>query len=416
MSKQHQNFKTIAFVCQPYHRGGVTRWMADAAIKFAERGCRVYFVTVRPTTAFYSGKKAETIISLLKSANDNLKIISANVGRTFEFGLPEYCTGLYANLIVENIPAGTPLILSDDAAVWQAAIGLRESYPVIGVLHSDDPYYYALAKKYGELPDSYVCVSNRVAATLKQTLPDLDSNKIRVIPCGINLQSLKKNRIPSSTIRLIYVGRITEKQKRVFDLVRLGTQMQVLEIPFHFTIIGDGVTDRIALEKQVNATGLTHQYTFTGWLSKSDVMSKMVENDILVLTSDYEGTPVSMMEALENGCGFAGTRVSGIEDYEYHSDATNCFRVFDIGNIDQAVEAITELSQIPDEIRAQSARKLAESEFDLNICINRYSDMIETLPERSYKTPKVAKSISLKIKSLIISSLRRTKMKFHYYC
>ena len=47
------------------------------------------------------------------------------------------------------------------------------------------------------------------------------------------------------------------------------------------------------------------------------------------------------------GAGFVGTRVSGIEDFENHPFANKSFRIFDVGNIENAVDKILEISDVP---------------------------------------------------------------------
>ena len=44
--------RQLAFLCHPYHRGGVTRWMVDAAANAASAGHTVWFVTVQPSAEF----------------------------------------------------------------------------------------------------------------------------------------------------------------------------------------------------------------------------------------------------------------------------------------------------------------------------------------------------------------------------
>ncbi len=402
---------TIAFVCQPYHRGGVTRWMADAAMAFAARGYRVFFVTVTPSKPFYSGTKAETITSLLKNSPNPVEMATRKVGRSFEFGSPEYCMAQYASLLYSAVPVGTPIIMSDDGTVWMAGAIVRSAYPIIGVLHGDDPYYYKLANQYGNLPDVYACVSGRISGKLKASVPAIDASKIYTIPCGIILPAVQSHREEADIIKIIYVGRIAQYPKRIFDLLEIAKRLLELNRKFHITIVGDGLKDRIELEQKIQQNRLTEHFTFTGWLQKNKVEEQLQSNDILVLTSEFEGTSVSMMESLANGCGFAGSRVSGAEDYEHNQYAKDCFRIFNIGDIEQAVSQIISLAAIDPGVRVSAARKMAESEFGLEVCLDRYEHAISRIPKREYVKTSYTLSTGIKIKSLLLSVMRRTKMK-----
>jgi glycosyltransferase involved in cell wall biosynthesis len=133
--------------------------------------------------------------------------------------------------------------------------------------------------------------------------------------------------------------------------------------------------------------------------------------DILVLTSDFEGTPIAMMEALAAGCGMVGTRVSGIEDYELHPQASDCFALFDTGNIEDAVSKIENIANVPVNTRQQSARKLAESEFSMQVCLEKYSKAIATIkPCEKNMVMTVKIPVWANIYSWIIAATRYMKM------
>ena len=400
----------IAFLCHPYHRGGVTRWMADAAIVMAERGIEVYFATLEPKKVFYSGKKSETMISLLSEKKpESLKICCKKVGMEFEFGLADYCAKIYQQVIIETVPLGTPIILSDDASVWAAACGLYESYPLVGVLHSDEQHYYDLAVKYQNNISVFVCVSGRVTEKLKKMLPHVKIGQIHNIPCGIKLPKYKEISNNLDAFNISYVGRITEYQKRVTDIVKISKLLISKDISFHLNIVGDGGQDKKNLENLVLNEDLVQNITFLGWQNKINVYGVLRNTDVLLLTSDFEGTPVSMMEGLSLGAGFVGTRVSGIEDYENHPNAKKCFRIFDVGNIESAVSKILEIRDIPKNERQINARKIAETEFDLDKCIDKYIKTLSYI-NVNYTSSKISGSLYLNVKSRLISWIRNIKV------
>jgi glycosyltransferase involved in cell wall biosynthesis len=405
------NQKKIAFLCHPYHRGGVTRWMADAAIGYAKKGYETYFITPDPVVEFYSGKGRETMVQLLAKTPNNVKIVTVKVGREFEFGTPAYNAHTYKKLILENVPQGTPIILSDDPTVWQSACTLNATYPIVGVLHADEPHYYKLAEQHKNEVAIFVCVSARVSRLVKEKSPSIDPSEVFIVPCGIELPPVENNDNVNAAIQLVYVGRITDYQKRSGDLAKVATQLQKQNIPFHLNIIGDGLEPKIALQKKIQEDGLQEQITFTGWLSQSEVHNDRTTSDVLILTSDFEGMPIAMMEGLASGCGFVGTRVSGIEDYENHPLAKDCFRVFEVGDIETAITKIQEVAAVPINTRKEAARKLAEEQFSMDICLGRYNKAIATIPAKTYVATSISLSLVETIKSKITSGLRALKMK-----
>ena len=367
----------IAFLCHPYHRGGVTRWMADAALALAKNGHEVYFITLEPAKEFVSAKGRETLLRLLDKGDHAIHVIKTKAGSEFEFGTREYRAYIYRKLMLK-LPPGTPVILSDDETIWKAATFLHNTYPIVGVLHADDENYYFLAEKYFLQVSVFVCVSERVRRIAMQRVPQIGEHTVFTIPCGINLPVIDYSVHPGNLLQLVYVGRIGEYQKRVSDLVKVCSLLHQRNVTFHLDIIGDG-SDKKPLENKFKETGLEALVTFHGWQPQKKVNEQLSVSDILVLTSDFEGTPIAMMEALASGCGFTGTRVSGIEDYERHPLAANCFSVYTVGDIEDAVNKITKIAAIPRNIRRHAARELAETEFSMDVCLRKYMDAIATI-------------------------------------
>ncbi|MCW3124002.1 MAG: hypothetical protein JWQ38_3494 [Flavipsychrobacter sp.] len=403
--------RRIAFLCHPYHRGGVTRWMADAAITLASKGHTIYFITVEPVKEFFSAKGKETMLQLLAKDGNKVNVIKSSAGYEFEFGTDEYRAYVYKKLLA-RLPAGTPVILSDSAPTWDAATALYGSYPVVGVLHADEKHYYNLAAKYHSRIDILVCVSKRVSRIVKELVPAFSPKHLYTIPCGIALATTHPSNYNSNdTLRLVYVGRISNYQKRTGDLLKIAVELAKNNTKFHLDIIGDGATARTTLEQGLKDAGLSDRVTFWGWLSQQEVARHLAVSDILILTSDFEGTPIAMMEALAAGCSVVGTRVSGIEDYEHHALASDCYRVFEVGDIADAIAKINDIAAVPKDKRAVASRKLAEMEFTMQVCLDRYLDVIAHIPEKNTPVPEITLSFSAMLYSRAIALARYSKLK-----
>jgi len=401
--------RKIAFLCHPYHRGGVTRWMADAAIAFAQRGWQVTFITPEPSVRFFSAGGRETMIELLgKNHGAAVNIISKRAGREFELGTAAYREYIYGTMLAKLEP-GTPLVLSDDLSVWKAAISMYKTYPIVGVLHADEEFYYRLAEQYYDKVAVMACVSGRVSRTACKRVPGMRPDIVYTIPCGIELPPVSPEYNGADKLRLVYVGRVSEFQKRVTDLLLISEQLQKKGVAFSLDIIGDGV-DRVSLEHKVIDAGLEGIITFHGWQSQQVVSEKLSQSDILLLTSDFEGTPIAMMEALAAGCGIVGTRVSGIEDYGAHAEAASCYRLYEVGDIDAAVAGILSLVEVPRNERRSAAGKLAMSEFTMDICLDRYIAAIDKIVASDAPVPAVKMSLKDIAYSRIIAIARTVKL------
>lgn len=78
-----------------------------------------------------------------------------------------------------------------------------------------------------------------------------------------------------------------------------------------FVIVGDGEL-RLPLESLARARGLDGRLRFLGW--RGDLRRVYGDLDVVVLTSDNEGTPVSVLEALAAGRPVVATAVGGVPD------------------------------------------------------------------------------------------------------
>jgi glycosyltransferase involved in cell wall biosynthesis len=395
---------SIAFVCHPYHRGGVTRWMADAAVAAANKGYTVYFVTVEPTSEFLNSGGRETMLSLLQPFSTQVKIISQPVGYTFEFGDEAVRATTYRNLILQNIPLGTPIIISDDMAVWSGTCAIGDKYPVIGVLHGDQDYYYDRAKKYHKQLSLCACVSNRVKRNVIAKCYELQQQKPVLIPCGINLPDFKPQPHSAAVARLLFIGRLTDYEKRAYDLAGICAELHKQGIPFHLDIAGNSPESATEYGVKFKDAGVAEYITFHGWQTKDQVQKLLDGSDMLLLTSNSEGMPLVMMEALASGCGFTGTRVSGIEDYEKDPRAVKCLSVYTVGDIKDAATKIRLATTIPVAERQRAARKLAEAEFSMDVCLDRYFKAIDTLKPGG----ATAQNIKLSAIDKLLSNVKAT--------
>src|ERR1700730_7281793 len=143
---------SLAFVCHPYHRGGVTRWMADMAVAWSKKENSCWFITPRPKAPFTGGARRTTLIDLLEiyPADFRPNIIDLPVGSEFEFGTLAYRAAIYSRAIISSVPPNVPLVVSDDPAAWMAAAHVSLRNPMIWVLQADDTSYYDLARRYSK--------------------------------------------------------------------------------------------------------------------------------------------------------------------------------------------------------------------------------------------------------------------------
>lgn len=383
----------VAFVCHPYHRGGVTRWMVDAAVEWSRAGYECWFVAPEPTRVSSEANARPAVIGLLRASGHfaNGRLITARVGTAFELGTVAYRAAVYAHLLRTGLPPGIPVIVSDDAAVWAGTVLVSGRHPIIGVLHADEEKYYSLATRHARHIAAFVGVSNRVSARAKERVASR-CPPIATIPCGVPVIELDDNASAEDrgAVRIAWVGRIQESQKRVSDIPRIASLLREAGQNVHVDIVGDGPDHRVLIDA-VAAAGLTHDTTFHGWLPAHDVWRVLARSDVLLLPSNFEGMSVSVMEALMAGCPVVASRVSGIEDYEKHPLAANCLRAYAVGDVTEATKKIREVCAVPRGQRRSDARRFAVSEFSIERCAERYRSLIAGLSPNATSRPKATR-------------------------
>ncbi|MDZ7724831.1 MAG: glycosyltransferase [candidate division KSB1 bacterium] len=143
----------------------------------------------------------------------------------------------------------------------------------------------------------------------------------RMIRLGLELEPFKnlkrrnslKKRLgldPDSCL-LGIVGRLVPI-KNIEMALKVTSQ---LESRYHLCVIGDG-PERNTLEIRSKELGLENRVHFMGWIE--DITGIYAEIDALLLTSNNEGTPVAVIEAMAASIPVIATEVGGVPDLVKH--------------------------------------------------------------------------------------------------
>jgi glycosyltransferase involved in cell wall biosynthesis len=119
-------------------------------------------------------------------------------------------------------------------------------------------------------------------------------------------------RAPSSTRRLICVGRLCE-QKGQLLLIEAARELAASDVEFELVLAGDGEL-RPEVEALALRYGLQDRVRVTGWISGDVVRKEILAARALVLPSFAEGLPVVLMEAMALRRPVISTYVAGIPE------------------------------------------------------------------------------------------------------
>jgi glycosyltransferase involved in cell wall biosynthesis len=144
-------------------------------------------------------------------------------------------------------------------------------------------------------------------------------DRFEIVPLGLDLdryrsvdRSAARQRLglPKDAVIVLMVGRLVPI-KRIDRLVRVFAILHARRPDARLYVIGDG-SERAAAEVQAAEAGLGDAATFCGW--RSDAPTWYAAADFVALSSDNEGTPLTLIEAAAAGRPAAATAVGGVAD------------------------------------------------------------------------------------------------------
>ncbi len=199
-----------------------------------------------------------------------------------------------------------------------------------------------------------IVVSDEVGRALIR-LKVADADRIELVRLGFDLEpfvvSDEERRelresfrselsIPLDRRVVTFVGRIVPI-KRLDRFLAVAQRLRQRE-DIHFLIVGDGDL-RPQLESSAAARALGDRVTWTGF--RRDLPAIYCASDVVAITSDNEGTPVSLIEAQAAGVPAVTTDVGGARDV-VEDGVTG--RVLDPEDVSGMADAIAEILDDPD--------------------------------------------------------------------
>jgi 1,4-alpha-glucan branching enzyme len=133
---------------------------------------------------------------------------------------------------------------------------------------------------------------------------------------------------------------------------------------FKLVMIGTGPLSG-EIEKRAQKYALGNAVEFTGWVSDETLERYLTASDISVLTSEYEGAPLSLLETMSHGAAMVCTRIDGSQSLI--RDGIDGL-LFETGDAAALSKLIAQLIDEPSFLKKMSsgARAFAER-FDWNL-------------------------------------------------
>jgi len=151
------------------------------------------------------------------------------------------------------------------------------------------------------LSDKIVGVSPFIEELARQHLPE---QMVTSILNGIRLPGELPGSFEHCSERpgdILFIGRIDNRQKAVFLLPDMMEYLLERKKTYVMTVVGDG-PDFQDLKQMVESRSLSEYIRFTGKVGPAEVSAYYASHKVLVLPSNFEGHPHTLMEAMAHGC------------------------------------------------------------------------------------------------------------------
>ena len=141
----------------------------------------------------------------------------------------------------------------------------------------------------------------------------------------------------------------------------------------HLVLVGEG-TLRGKLEQQARNLGLAAQAHFIGL--RTDIPDVLGAMDVFVLSSDYEGGPLSVIEAMASGLPIVSTAAGGVPALVETGKEGLLVQTGDVQGLSDALELLLRNSDIRKSLGIAAARR-AKNNFDVSTMVRAYEELYE---------------------------------------
>lgn len=282
------------------------------------------------------------------------------------------------------IHAHTPVPFAVDMAALASKI---KNIPLIITYHANTLF------KGGKLTDLIAApylliqyftlkIAKKIITVSKKTDNSLNrwSNKINVIPPGVNLDKFQYSTYPDKTKNILLVSPLS----RAYPSKGVNTLLQAVKMvkthinDFKVYIAGDGDLKQQYID-YANNNDLSDNIVFLGKKPYSEIPNIFKNSNIIVIPSiKSEGTPTVISEAMASGRPIIGTTIGGIPDLiENGKNGV----LINPNNPKELAENIINLLKDPDQSAkmGQQGRQLAEQKYSWKKISEQYEKIINNI-------------------------------------
>jgi len=293
------SFKPLFTWWFPFRQGGVETFLKNFAVLAGQRGYDTWIAS----TMEHAGPMAQA------SYGERTHFLDWSVFERAFMG-DRSCREAVAGRVISDLCQVRPTVifLNDCRSFGFGGVRLLEQIKrycyLVDTLHAAMPAgredYIRDRRIYARHLDGVVAVNKTALAQFRSSFLRL-ADRAEYIVCGVPATDRAAGDDPGGPLRVIYVGRLAQHQKRVRDLPVIFSELGKLGRDFRLRIVGDG-EQKQELVATFRELGLAGNVEFLGFRPPDEVRRLFAEHDVSLNVSDFEGTPLTVLESLRAGC------------------------------------------------------------------------------------------------------------------
>jgi glycosyltransferase involved in cell wall biosynthesis len=227
-----------------------------------------------------------------------------------------------------------------------------------------------------------VIATNRLACRLCTDVSGMPVSRVFYAPCGVDVRKLNAlvRSAADSRLRIVWAGRIEQSQKRVNDIPDILSELDRLNVDYHFKIVGDG-PDRIEFLAALRPWLQKGRAEYLGPVPAVDMGRTVYAHaDVLLLTSAWETGPIVIWEAMAARVAVVTSRYIGSGREQALMDEHNCLS-FPVGHANEAARQMARLAQDRRLLRslASAADSLVAARYGIDHSVRRWAESLEAV-------------------------------------
>src|SRR5450432_376269 len=291
-----------------------------------------------------------------------------NAGKELFFTYSEK-QGLYRTIrqLHDLLPQGPGALVLNDCLEMQMLDHYVVPQTVYQIVH--DEYNFNLALDYHHIVDVFIAHSLFFYEKLLKEFPHRTSS-IFYLPHGVAIPDITRKPQPAGNpIRLLFLGRMTAR-KGIFDLPEIDSLLEEWGIARVWTCIGRGPE----LEGLKSRWRPGTQVDFVSPADNEEVVRICAENDVFVLPTRFEGSPVSLLETMSVGLVPVISDLPGGVREIVSGDIGLRPAIGDNHAFAAGIKKLSDDRRLLDELSVNCREKVAH-QFDVRITAARYHDL-----------------------------------------